>query len=94
MCSFLMQNLLSANYGLKLERFVKTLACFEASCIDDFGYVQQIREEMEGLFTLLSERYERGSMLLTNNLPFSSCGVTIEDPMTTAAAIDRSCITV
>ena len=57
--------------------------------IDEMGYVQQSREEMEVLFTLLSERYERGSVLLTSNLPFSKWEGIFKDPMTTAAAIDR-----
>jgi DNA replication protein DnaC len=57
--------------------------------IDDLGYVQQSREEMEVLFTLLAERYERGSVLLTSNLPFSGWEAIFRDPMTTAAAIDR-----
>ena len=52
-------------------------------------YVQQSREEMEVLFTLLAERYERGSVLLTSNLPFSKWDGIFKDPMTTAAAIDR-----
>ena len=57
--------------------------------IDDIGYVQQSREEMEVLFTLLAERYERGSVLITSNLPFSKWETIFKDPMTTAAAIDR-----
>jgi len=57
--------------------------------IDDFGYVKQDRDEMEVLFTLLAHRYERGSMLLTSNLPFSRWETIFKDPMTTAAAIDR-----
>ena len=57
--------------------------------IDDLGYVQQSREEMEVLFTLLAERYERGSVMLTSNLPFSQWKAIFKDPMTTAAAIDR-----
>lgn len=44
---------------------------------------------MEGLFTLLAERYERGSLMLTSNLPFSKWEHIFKDPMTTAAAIDR-----
>jgi DNA replication protein DnaC len=60
-----------------------------STLIDDLGYVQQSREEMEVLFTLLSERYERGSVLLTSNLPFSKWEQIFKDPMTTAAAIDR-----
>ncbi|OGJ86840.1 MAG: hypothetical protein A2268_14305 [Candidatus Raymondbacteria bacterium RifOxyA12_full_50_37] len=39
--------------------------------IDDIGYVQQSREEMEVLFTLLAARYERGSVMITSNLSFS-----------------------
>jgi DNA replication protein DnaC len=44
---------------------------------------------MEVLFTLLAERYERGSVLMTSNLPFSKWEGIFRDPMTTAAAIDR-----
>ena len=44
---------------------------------------------MEVLFTLLAERYERGSIILTSNLPFSKWEKIFKDPMTTAAAIDR-----
>ena len=57
--------------------------------IDDLGYIRQTREEMEVVFTLLAERYERGSVLLTSNLPFSKWDGIFKDPMTTAAAIDR-----
>ena len=88
-CSLLVQDLLAAKRDLKLERFLKKLAGFEALVIDDLGYVQQSREEMEVLFTLLAERYERGSVMLTSNLPFSQWTAIFKDPMTTAAAIDR-----
>ena len=57
--------------------------------LDDLGYVQQDRQEMEVLFTLLAERYERGSVLITSNLPFSKWELIFKDAMTTAAAIDR-----
>jgi DNA replication protein DnaC len=88
-CSLLVQELLSAKRDLKLDRYLKRLATFEALIIDDLGYVQQSREEMEVLFTLLAERYERGSVLLTSNLAFSQWEQIFKDPMTTAAAIDR-----
>jgi DNA replication protein DnaC len=68
---------------------LKRLSRFDAILIDDIGYVQQSREEMEVLFTLLAERYERGSVMLTSNLPFSKWETIFKDPMTTAAAIDR-----
>jgi DNA replication protein DnaC len=88
-CSLLVQDLLAAKRDLRLERFLKKLAGFSALVIDDLGYVQQSREEMEVLFTLLAERYERGSVMLTSNLPFSQWTAIFKDPMTTAAAIDR-----
>jgi DNA replication protein DnaC len=85
----LVQELLLAKRDLKLSRVLKRLAGYEALLLDDLGYVQQSREEMEVLFTLLAERYERGSVLLTSNLPFSGWEAIFKDPMTTAAAIDR-----
>jgi DNA replication protein DnaC len=88
-CSLLVQDLLVAKRDLKLERYLKKLAGFAALLIDDLGYVQQSREEMEVLFTLLADRYERGSVMLTSNLPFSQWTAIFKDPMTTAAAIDR-----
>jgi DNA replication protein DnaC len=74
---------------LKLARLLKKLSRYEALIIDDLGYVQQSREEMEVLFTLLAERYESGSVMLTSNLPFSKWESIFKDPMVTAAAIDR-----
>ena len=68
---------------------IKRLSKYDAIIIDDIGYVQQSREEMEVLFTLLAERYERGSIMITSNLPFSKWEVIFKNPMTTAAAIDR-----
>jgi DNA replication protein DnaC len=88
-CSLLVQELLLAKRELKLTKVLKRLSGYEALIIDDLGYVQQSREEMEVLFTLLAERYERGSVLLTSNLPFSKWETIFKDPMTTAAAIDR-----
>jgi DNA replication protein DnaC len=88
-CSLLVQELLLAKSELKLAKILKRLSKFEALIIDDIAYVQQNREEMEVLFTLLAERYERGSVMLTSNLPFSEWEQIFKNPMTTAAAIDR-----
>src|SRR5205814_2888092 len=52
-------------------------------------YHQHDRDEMEVLFTFLSERYERKSVLITTNLVFSEWNRIFKDPMTTLAAIDR-----
>jgi len=88
-CDLMVQELLRAKQELKLDKWLKKLSQYETLMIDDFGYVKQNREEMEVLFTLLAYRYERGSVLITSNLPFSKWEQIFKDPMTTAAAIDR-----
>ena len=88
-CSLLVQELLAAKRDLTLKALLKRLGQWQALLIDDLGYVQQSREEMEVLFLLLAERYERGSVLVTSNLAFSQWEQIFKDPMTTAAAIDR-----
>jgi DNA replication protein DnaC len=85
----MVQQLLRAKQELELDKLLKKLSMYDVLMIDDFGYVKQNREEMEVLFSLLAYRYERGSMLITSNLPFSRWQEVFKDPMTTAAAIDR-----
>ena len=85
----IVQQLLRAKRDLEFDKLLKKLSRFDVMMIDDFGYVKQDRDEMEVLFTLLAYRYERGSMLITSNLPFSKWEMIFKDPMTTAAAIDR-----
>jgi DNA replication protein DnaC len=85
----LVQTLLAAKRDLLLEVAIRKLDRFQAVLIDDIGYVQQSREEMEVLFTLLAERYERRSVMITSNLVFSQWDRIFKDAMTTACAIDR-----
>jgi DNA replication protein DnaC len=85
----LVQRLLIAKRDLRLERELRSLDAFDAVILDDIGYVQQSREEMEVLFTFLAERYERRSVIITSNVVFSQWDRIFKDPMTTAAAIDR-----
>jgi DNA replication protein DnaC len=70
-CALLVQRLLREKRDLALEKELKRLDKYEALIIDDIGYVQQNRDEMEVLFTLLSHRYERRSLMITSNLVFS-----------------------
>jgi DNA replication protein DnaC len=88
-CGMLVQELLRVKGAHQLDRHIKKLGRFDALILDDIGYVQQSREEMEVLFTLLAALYERGSVMITSNLPFSKWEAIFKDPMTTAAAIDR-----
>jgi DNA replication protein DnaC len=85
----LVERLLDAKRNLRLARELKKLDNFDCLALDDIGYVQHDRAEMEVLFALLAERYERKSVMITSNLVFSQWEKIFKDPMTTAAAIDR-----
>ena len=88
-CSFLIQKLLASKRELNLEKELKKISKYEVLIIDEVGYTQQTRDEMEVLFTLLAQRYEKASVMITSNLPFSKWEQIFKDPLTTAAAIDR-----
>jgi len=85
----LVQQLLIAKRDLNLEAMLKRLDRFDVVILDDIGYIQQDREEMEVLFTFLAERYERRSVMVTSNLVLSQWDKIFKDPMTTACAIER-----
>jgi len=85
----LVGSLLRAKRDYELESELRRLDRFQVVILDDLGYVQQSREEMEVLFTFLAERYERRSVVITSNLIFSEWDQIFKDPLTTAAAIDR-----
>jgi DNA replication protein DnaC len=83
------QELLAARQRIALDRQLQRYNRFDVVIIDDIGYVQQNRDEMEVLFTFLAERYERKSVMISSNLVFSEWDRIFKDPMTTMAAIDR-----
>jgi DNA replication protein DnaC len=85
----LVDALLRAKRDHELEPELRRLDSFQVVILDDLGYVQQSREEMEVLFTFLAERYERRSVVITSNLVFSEWDQIFKNPLTTAAAIDR-----
>src|SRR5947208_12951028 len=87
--STLVQRLLAAKRDLRLPQLLAQLDRFACVILDDIGYVQHDRDEMEVLFTLLAERYERRSVIITTNLVFSDWTRIFKDPMTTMAAVDR-----
>jgi DNA replication protein DnaC len=88
-CSILVQELLIAKRDLQLKNILKKYSKYDAIVIDDIGYVEQSKDEMEVLFTFLADRYERASIMITSNLPFSKWEKIFKDPMTATAAIDR-----
>lgn len=85
----LVARLLRAKRDYELDSELRRLDRFQVVVLDDIGYVQQTREEMEVLFTFLAERYERRSVMITSNLVFSEWDQIFKNPLTTAAAIDR-----
>jgi len=85
----LMQRLLAAKRDLRLPQELARLDRFACLILDDIGYVQHDQDEMEVLFTLLAERYERKSVMLSTNLVFSEWTRIFTHPLTTVAAIDR-----
>jgi DNA replication protein DnaC len=87
--STLVQRLLAAKRDLRLPQELTKLDKFACVILDDIGYVQHDRDEMEVLFTFLAERYERKSVMITTNLVFSEWERIFKNPMTTMAAIDR-----
>jgi DNA replication protein DnaC len=79
----LVQRLLAAKRDLRLPQELAKLNRIACLILDDIGYVQQSREEMEVVFTLLAERYEHRSVVITTNLVFSAWDQIFKDPMTT-----------
>ena len=85
----LMQRLLAAKRDLRLPQELAKLHRYACLVLDDIGYVQHDQDEMEVLFTLLSDRYEQRSVCLSTNLVFSEWERIFKNPLTTVAAIDR-----
>jgi len=85
----LVERLLKAKQALTLEKELRILDRFDVVIIDDIGYVQHSRDEMDVLFTFLAERYERKSVMISSNLVFSQWDQIFKSPLTAAAAIDR-----
>ena len=85
----LVQHLQAAKRALELPKILRKLDHFELLILDDIGYTRQSAEDAEVLFTLMAERYERRSLMITSNLLFSKWDRIFKNEMTTAAAIDR-----
>ena len=85
----LVQELLAARRDLQLPRALRKLDNFDFLVLDDLGYLPQGAAESEVLFTLMAERYERRAIGITSNLVFSQWDQIFQNPMATAAAIDR-----
>lgn len=85
----LVQRLLAAKRDLRLPQALAALDRYAFLVLDDIGYVQHDQDEMEVLFAVLSERYEKRSVGISTNLVFSDWVRIFKSPLTTMAAIDR-----
>jgi DNA replication protein DnaC len=86
----LVSYLLDAKRENNLPKLLEQVGKFDLIIIDDVGYVQHTADEMEVLFTFLSERHQqKKSLMLTSNLVFSQWDRIFKNPMTAMAAVDR-----
>jgi DNA replication protein DnaC len=85
----LVQLLQDAKLQLQLHQFLKRLDRYDLLVLDDLGYVKKTEAETSVLFELIAHRYERKSLLITANQPFSQWDTIFSDSMMTVAAIDR-----
>ena len=85
----LVQILQQAKRQLLLPNTLKKLDRYDLLIIDDLGYVKKSEAETSVLFELIAHRYERKSLLVTANQPFSQWNTIFADDMMTVAAVDR-----
>ncbi|MCY6493898.1 IS21-like element helper ATPase IstB [Leptolyngbya sp. GGD] len=85
----LVQQLQQAKLQLQLQAMLKKLDRFDLLVLDDLGYVKKTEAETSVLFELIAHRYERKSLLITANQPFSQWDAIFTDSMMTVAAVDR-----
>lgn len=85
----LVQQLQTARQELKLAAAIEKLDKYHLIVLDDLSYLQKNQAETSVLFELISARYERRSIMITANQPFSAWDQIFPDPAMTIATIDR-----
>jgi DNA replication protein DnaC len=85
----LVQQLQQAKLQLQLPALLLKLDRYDLLILDDLGYVKKTEAETSVLFELIAHRYERRSLLITANQPFSQWETIFTDSIMTVAAIDR-----
>ena len=85
----LVSELIEARDEKKLLRFQKQIASYELLIADERGFVPLSKTGAELLFEMLSQRYERGSTLITSNLPFQEWTEVLGSERLTGALLDR-----
>jgi len=85
----LVSELIEARDERKLLRFQKQIAAYELLIVDELGFVPLSKTGAELLFEMLSQRYERGSTMVTSNLPFQEWTEVLGSERLTGALLDR-----
>jgi len=85
----IVHELIEARDEKRLLRLQKQMATVELLIVDELGFVPLSRTGAELLFELISQRYERGSTIVTSNLPFDEWTVTFGEERLTGALLDR-----
>lgn len=81
--------LCEAQKTLTLASAYRRLEKYDVLILDELGYTPQSSDGANLFFELISQRYERKSLIITTNLPYSEWEKVFLDRVTTAAAVDR-----
>jgi len=85
----LVHELIEARDEKRLLRLQRQLAMHKLLIIDELGYVPLSQTGAELLFEVFSQRYERGAMIVTSNLPFDEWTSVFGSERLTGALLDR-----
>ena len=85
----LVHQLMEARDEKRLLRLQAQLAAYKLLIIDELGYVPLSPTGAELLFEVFSQRYERGSIIVTSNLPFEDWTSIFGSERLTGALLDR-----
>jgi len=85
----MVHELLEARDEKRLLRYQKQMAGYELLIVDELGFVPLSKSGAELLFEVFSQRYERGSTLVTSNLPFQEWTEVLGSERLTGALLDR-----
>lgn len=85
----IVNQLVEARDEKQIQNYLKKMSRKDLLIIDELGYMPLSQEGGQLLFQVISERYERGSMIITTNLAFSEWDQVFGDINLTAAMLDR-----
>ncbi len=88
-CYTLVNELIEARQDKDLQRLIQRYSRYDLLILDELGYIPFSREGSELLFQVLAERQEKGSVIITTNLGFADWTQVFDDPVMTAALLDR-----